>query len=105
MEFEKCPRCGGEWKRIYEDDPDQLKCVQCSDYEVIYYPYNPNGHNVAIMYRIGNKMLGWHHDGTCGYSVLPERPSDFDPDKDIVNLPWLPFDITEERLKLLLVFS
>lgn len=97
MEFEKCPRCGGEWVKF----PDHSTCCKC------HMDYTEN----RLAMKIGKGDLYWIIKPTFGtintslVAMNKETCIYADDDKISCGLPWLPFDITEERLKLLLVFS
>ena len=81
MEFEKCPRCGGEWER-HQQFADVYRCKQCAMFmegKLLNYYFTMTQH------------LDWNldHMESCFY-----HDENIDPVG--LTLPWLPFDITEE---------
>jgi hypothetical protein len=100
MEFSTCPRCGDEWNLSlcgrWKDSGEicTYRCVKCNlDYGHLA-PAVPHG---VYLLLSNDKVILWMlNNHSCWY--LPY-------DNERYRLPWLPFDITEERLKLLLVFS
>jgi hypothetical protein len=69
-------------------DGEIYKCMQC---DITYdFKYQTLTYRHFLKY---GKHLSWehlHHRCTYGDDIF---------DRDIIYLPWLPFDITRERLK------
>jgi len=90
-----CVRCGREWKLPKFDDGGKYACP-CGmniasvglDEEVIY----------CIYYVFGNLHVYWYKDFSC-HLYIGETSEDHG------DLPWVPFDLTEEQLKIILTFS
>ena len=96
MKFENCPRCLGDWEVIGEPK----LCGNCG---IVYFEDD----FIRLTFD-DNSEIEWNFDERvkteCTYSYA------FDPDHDShdkynIKLPWLPFDITEEQLKVYLTFS
>lgn len=93
----KCPRCNHD-VQILEHRISQCICGMSLD--------EGNG---RFWFTISDKRLTWRvdkHDVVLWrlHAVNDENVLS-DIMSDPTKLPWLPFDITEERLKLFLVFS
>lgn len=97
-----CPRCKGECQACDGEYPyvashcdnDFVMCRPCKILCCISRCLCAIRHFVKENYH-----LSWHPDGTCHYGTYDQR---FEGSETI--LPWLPYDISEDRLKLLLVF-
>lgn len=115
MEFEKCPRCGGEWKECTFIAHEDHQCKSCE-------PCKGHLNELGFAIRIGSYGVRWfirRMDKSLREPITPtktvhlmklapriDNPSIYDTVGDEIEIAaWLPFDITEERLKLLLVFS
>jgi len=89
MKFDTCPRCGGEWNK----DATILnfyKCTMCTMHITI------DEGEFSLNIELFGFYIGWSSIGN--YCIIYSRNKP-------IKLPWLPFDITEEKLKLYLVFS
>jgi len=92
LEIDKCPRCGNEWINKFSIKPECKKCLvfyDIADAKHIRLYLNSPAPNI--------KLLVWrfeHNDCICWFSLT-----------EPLRLPWLPFDITAERLKTLILFS
>jgi len=51
----------------------------------------------SIGWKVGDMRVAWHSNNQC--SILSYRGG------KTLKLPWLPFDITEQQLKLIITFS
>ena len=100
MQFETCPRCGDDWR-----EGEHFLQSACGMWLIDPYLFMP----------VGDIRLVWDSKEQCcfvrnQYSIA-RTGVDVEDIDNIYNsdnwlfLPWLPSDITEERLKLLLVFS
>ena len=88
MIFDCCPRCNGKWK-----SSGVLHCKECEMYYVVQNDYLYI-FNIMIPYDI----LWWYP--VPGYCVYAKRGID-----KLTILPMLPFDISAERLKLMILLS
>jgi hypothetical protein len=100
---ELCPRCGKLWKRIekgqYSEcskDCDMLYSVD-SD---VYYWFLPSGGTLA-WFRDRCVYLSDRRFTAAPLRLWPRKL----PLEHMTTLPLLPFNITEERLRLLITFS
>jgi len=84
IDLSKCPRCFGEWIKINNDD--YLYASKCG---MRYYPTNIYP-CVELDFDKNSYLKWWLNFNICKYN------------QTIV--PWMPFDITLERLKKLLVY-
>jgi hypothetical protein len=94
MTFKDCPRCGAKYNRTSDI------FVSCSFCRLHYYCSTTGQTETLTLYNILNKddMLVWSFTyGRCMYGKT-------DPVCD-VKLPWLPYNITAAKLKLLLLFT
>ena len=91
IQFDKCPRCDSDWRLISgrKQERDCLKC-ELSWYMDIGNPY-------LDMY-VGQYGVEWHDDGTCSVWLK-------EGDGTIKINTALPYDITEEQIKLYLTFQ
>jgi len=113
--YDKCPRCNGEWKVEYKEISDYgLQCSSCGSrllkkrgdfvfrihFTTCMLLWNLNDHSIYAANKEIKVKECQYFKGNCIEEIVK---NDYD-DMNMI-LPWLPFDITEERLKLLLVFS
>lgn len=119
IQYPNCPRCGNKWKKSKYSDNIFCSSVHISKdamNEVIYLKasclqgicQNSDNKNILIlMFKIDDvaHSLEWHDDH-CRVSWIREdgewEHSEFDQG---IELPFLTFDFTIERLKNLLVFQ
>ncbi len=84
--FERCPRCDGYWDGDYKCSCG-MEFSERTTNGRLYFSINQD---YRLVWRVD------HHD-----TVVWTR----DPLQVPLKLPWLPFTITEDKLKLYLVFS
>lgn len=100
MKFESCPRCNGNWESANININDEKipfhRCITC---DINYYD---NREEIALRgYLKPSYNLVWfYNEKCCRYGSLEDVMYD-----KVLLLPWLPFSITRDRLKLLLLFS
>jgi hypothetical protein len=90
--FPVCPRCGGEWKisgNTPWDDPN-IDCLTKNCMYVI---------GEHLMLALDNWQIMWQKDKCIAMNGYYAGVVDF------TDMPILPYDITIDRLKLLLMFS
>lgn len=97
-----CPVCGGNWKIIsfYDGIYGNRKCSNGCQCQLVFQATNKTP--VFLRRELAGLEIWWHKGGYIDYRPLQKREMDnkFRP------LGFsLPFDIDEERLKLLLAFS
>ncbi len=88
-EVPMCPRCNDHWCNKYSVRPECKKC------NMFYEKHPPYRIRLVLNEEIS---LVWRHEHN---DTIVWFKSKLDP----LPLPWLPFTITEEKLKLYLVFS
>jgi hypothetical protein len=100
--FETCPRCRGPWQNSLmatlrpASGKCDFWCVNCN----IFYSV---GNELLVMRDVfsNDKHLAWdfRYD-FCYYGSYRDAVNN-----KALTLPWLPFDIAKEKLKLYLLFS
>ena len=92
MNYLECPRCQNSWQFKI----NRYECINCN----INYYLDLN--NMIDLYGIihENDRLTWiFKTKKCYYRYQIDSVYHF------LNLPWLPFDITSDKLKTYLLFS
>ena len=106
-QFDKCPRCGGEWRKTTPENniivfaDETLLCNVCQMYVISGGGFGNDTLNFRC--HIGSGELYWFPEHE--YCTYIERTVDRGRMHIKTKLPFLPYDITAERLKLLLLFS
>lgn len=98
-EHKVCPRCGGKWKYIANNDSyavclgDKEKCGMMA--------CRQNENEFFLTVEVGKYTLYWHNSGTM---VDITFTGEFE-EIESTQLPTLPFDISLDKLKTYLVFG
>ena len=98
MTLLECPRCKKEWSQ-----KDHTTLLDCSSCNLSYYNTNQkHGMDCVSLYFIETQdCLTWELDDDKLYCTYSNKIS-----YDLgIRLPWLPFDISYARIKLLIVMS
>jgi hypothetical protein len=94
--IDKCHRCHGDWQEDTTRTPTiRWKCQACNMMIDELY--------LTLRSPLGDpdRHLGWFpYEHICMYASIIDRVQGTE-----TRLPWLPFDITSEKLKLYLLFS
>lgn len=99
LQYKKCPRCEGEWQRA-NVTATILTAFACSNCGLQYFDDLQGNTHLVFDDRHNGITLSWNvNEKTCYYesahsdALWPER------------LPWLPFTIATDKLKLYLTFT
>lgn len=90
-----CVRCGIEWKPA--DCLDGGHHVCACGMTVARMGLDEKG-IFCVYIRFNDLFIYWYKDFSC-HVYVGETSEDHE------DLPWIPFDITEEQLKIILTFS
>ncbi len=102
-QFPRCPRCQREWQEEEKSRlslksphlPGRLKCCDCG------MKYVFSGQHFFTIIMSGEYKLTWKvNDRECDYGTFDDAMND-----TLTKLPWLPYDIDLDTLKLYLTFS
>jgi hypothetical protein len=85
-QYPKCPRCQSDWTENPGQDIKECKLLSCHSCGMDY------SCTFLLCARVGEKYIYWN---------LGERYCQI---VSFDKLPWLPFDIKEDKLKLYLTF-
>jgi hypothetical protein len=99
MNYNQCPRCQGNWIKR-NNDKDKEYCQNCPLIKRNRYGHNGIYFSYSILdfLEYGDRLY-WFLipvDNECSY---------FNNKHNAIYLPFLPFDITPQTFKTLLVFS
>ena len=104
--LDACPLCQGEWHQV--DDADysgylHFKCANKCGLDYMYMGLTNSWDRVWLRKKFPalETSIWWCNELPCRLQKLPVEKYHFAKDLSFV----LPFDIDEERLQLLLVFS
>ena len=106
--FDMCPRCGGEWDRNLVRFIDGVKhnVIRCLNCRAVcdersfslkcFLKYEEGSDGWS-----GGHNLVWDTEvHVCFYADIIDAMNE-----KMLQLPWLPFDISKEKLKLYITFS
>ena len=94
MTYENCPRCNGEWI----DQGNFNSCKNCDMNIRIDLSINHKWSFIWLRFNKSMVVYWWLDDNTSDICIDTINGNEFIP------APFLPFDITEEQLKLYLTF-
>ena len=96
MKLLKCPRCKNEWQKSSMSS----YLYRCNICNISYYHTEYNrGDCMALYLAKKNYYLNWELDDNNLYCTYSE------PYHLSIRLPWLPFDINEDKLKLYVIMA
>ena len=99
MNFDKCPRCLKDtWKQ------DGTRIFRCKLCRMIYNP--DNIFNFLRLKIDHNQYIIWSLNfNTCELAIHHINGDGLLSRVESISLPWLPFDITLDQIKMYVVFS
>jgi hypothetical protein len=97
MNYQQCPRCHKDWlHREYA----YINYCNCADCNISYWDDQDGELLCLSSFLEDDDELSWDwFDKTCNYWHINPYGNNY------TKLPWLPIDITKEKLKLYLLFS
>jgi hypothetical protein len=100
MKFETCPRCSGNWeKQNLSVSGEKFPYYRCNACDLHYYD-NREEISLRRFIKPDYNLVWFYNENCCGYGSLEDAMSG-----TTLRLPWLPFAISKERFRLLLLFS
>lgn len=106
--MDKCPRCKLDWNRFDCNVMDDvLECQDCKFQIIMNDNGQPSSANWFIDTATGTQLNWNFQEHACQYNVGSKKSEEFNIWFlfTTTELPWLPFDISLNRLKTLILFS
>lgn len=100
MKFESCPRCNGNWESTFVSyKEEKFPFYRCNSCNIHYFD---NREEVALrgILKPQTNLVWYCNENYCRYGSMEDVVND-----STLRLPWLPFTISKDRLKLILLFS
>ena len=113
MKYLHCPLCSKDWEVLAYSIGEQYNSFQatrwCIKCELTYLSQYEEQGNQPYLYRSGPKpyKIEWWNDDRCSITIYhtPTTETTQIRRTQIITLPTLPVDITQEKLKLYILFS
>jgi len=99
-----CPRCNSNWRNESNDDKfgEMNYCIPCG---ISYYLYDKIQVISMVNILVIGDELDWIFEEQCCKYYVRKRYMNSNQNSTIINFPWMPFDFTLNRLKLLITLS